>query len=60
MPTRVGGLVDVVRSPAYAAGVGLVLYGAQLGRQAAQRSLVTQPHDRGLFRRAWSRLSEIF
>ncbi len=27
MPTRVGGLQDVVRDPMYATGVGLVLYG---------------------------------
>jgi cell division protein FtsA len=29
MPKGVGGLVDVVKSPAYATGVGLVLYGAK-------------------------------
>lgn len=28
-PTGVGGLIDVVNSPAYATGVGLVLYGAR-------------------------------
>lgn len=28
-PTNIGGLVDVVRSPVYATGVGLVLYGKQ-------------------------------
>ena len=27
MPTGVGGLVDVVRSPMFSTGVGLVLYG---------------------------------
>ena len=27
IPTGVGGLVDVVKSPVYATGVGLVLYG---------------------------------
>jgi len=59
-PTRVGGLVDVVKSPAYAAGVGLVMYGAQLGRVAAVRGQSAQPGDRGLFKRAWSRLSEMF
>jgi cell division protein FtsA len=59
-PTRVGGLVDVVKSPAYAAGVGLVQYGAQLGRVAAVRGQSAQPGDRGLFKRAWSRLSEMF
>lgn len=34
VPQGVGGLVDVVRSPMYATGVGLVMYGAQ---QADQR-----------------------
>ncbi|MFZ9888516.1 MAG: cell division FtsA domain-containing protein, partial [Myxococcota bacterium] len=29
VPQRVGGLVDVVKSPVYATGVGLVHYGAQ-------------------------------
>lgn len=29
LPTGIGGLVDVVRSPMYATGVGLVLYGAK-------------------------------
>ena len=28
-PTGIGGLVDVVRTPAYATGVGLVLYGVR-------------------------------
>lgn len=34
IPQSVGGLVDIVKSPMYATGVGLVLYGAQ---QADQR-----------------------
>lgn len=34
VPQGIGGLVDIVRSPMYATGVGLVLYGAQ---QADQR-----------------------
>src|SRR5271154_775679 len=29
MPRRIGGLVDVVKSPMYATGVGLVIYGAR-------------------------------
>jgi cell division protein FtsA len=28
LPTAIGGLVDVVKNPMYATGVGLVLYGA--------------------------------
>jgi cell division protein FtsA len=29
MPRGIGGLVDVVKSPMYATGVGLVVYGAK-------------------------------
>jgi len=37
VPRGVGGLVDVVRSPMYATGVGLVVYGAkQMAGQLAQ------------------------
>jgi len=60
MPTKVGGLVDVVKSPAYAAGVGLVMYGAQEGRAAAQRALQMPNGDRGVLKRMWSRLAEMF
>jgi cell division protein FtsA len=35
-PMGVGGLMDVVKSPAYATGVGLVKYGAARLRQAPQ------------------------
>ena len=59
MPHKVGGLVDVVKSPAYAAGVGLVLYGAQATSQAAVRAATAKP-ERGAFRRMFSRLAEIF
>jgi cell division ATPase FtsA len=34
VPVGVGGLIDVVKSPAYATGVGLVKYGASRLRQA--------------------------
>ncbi len=58
VPTKIGGLVDVVRSPAYSTGVGLVMFGA------AQHKDVQAPSrddDRpGLFKRAWGRLAEIF
>ncbi len=37
VPTGIGGLVDVVKSPVYATGVGLVVYGAR-------------NHDRNMFR----------
>jgi cell division protein FtsA len=29
VPRNIGGLIDVVNSPIYATGVGLVLYGAE-------------------------------
>jgi cell division protein FtsA len=35
-PIGVGGLIDVVRSPAYSTAVGLVKYGAERLRAAAQ------------------------
>jgi cell division protein FtsA len=57
-PTRIGGLVDVVRSPAYSTGVGLVMFGAQQGRTA---QLPSRSDEReGLFKRAWGRLAEMF
>ncbi|MCC6952900.1 MAG: cell division protein FtsA [Deltaproteobacteria bacterium] len=37
VPTHIGGLVDIVSSPAYSTGVGLVLYGARDGERAAIR-----------------------
>lgn len=57
-PTKIGGLVDVVRSPAYATGVGLVMFGASQGKTV---QLASRTEDRpGMFKRAWSRLAEIF
>jgi len=57
-PTKIGGLVDVVRSPSYATGVGLVMFGAEQGRTAM---LPMRSDDRpGLFKRAWGRLAEMF
>src|SRR4030095_14384289 len=35
---NIGGLVDVVRSPSYATGVGLVQYGGKLQRDAGARA----------------------
>jgi cell division protein FtsA len=57
-PTKIGGLVDVVRSPAYATGVGLVMFGADQGKAV---QLPNRGEDRpGMFKRAWSRLAEMF
>jgi cell division protein FtsA len=54
-PARIGGLAELARSPGLSTGVGLVLYGAQ---QASVRPVVRE--ERGVFRRAWSRLAEMF
>lgn len=51
VPKEVGGLVDVVRNPKYATGVGLVLYGARNPHQA-----IHEPTKKGLY----SRLKEMF
>ena len=59
-PTRIGGLVDVVRSPAYATGVGLVMFGADRGHEVKQPARGANDDRGGLFRRAWGRLAEIF
>jgi cell division protein FtsA len=58
-PHRIGGLVDVVRSPSYSTGVGLVMFGADQGRvQLPGRS---SSDDRpGMFKRAWSQLARMF
>ncbi len=59
LPERIGGLTDVVRSPAYSAGVGLVQYGAGLLKQPL-RSVGHESTDAGMWKRMWSRLSEMF
>ena len=46
-PAGIGGLVDVVKSPEFATGVGLVLYGAR-GDEAAVRPSSGQPRARRL------------
>jgi cell division protein FtsA len=52
-PKGVGGLVDVVKSPAYATGVGLVLYGTR-------HLCGSSPPSDGWFRRTFGRLGEWF
>ena len=56
-PGGIGGIADVVRSPAHATGVGLVRHGARSARAPARP---TQAVERGMFKRMWSRVSEIF
>jgi len=58
VPTKIGGLVDVVRSPAYATGVGLVMFGADQGK--AMPAQARGEERAGMFKRAWSRLAEMF
>lgn len=55
-PSGVGGLVDVVHSPAFATGVGLVLYGARTGEVKAIRASTRK----GVFERVRTRMSEWF
>ncbi|MDX8397159.1 MAG: cell division protein FtsA [Mariprofundaceae bacterium] len=52
-PQSVGGLVDVVSSPIYATGVGLLLYGQRYRHQSPYK--YTTPHQPGLFQqmRQW-------
>ena len=57
-PSKIGGLVDVVRSPSYSTGVGLVMFGAQQGKSV---QLPARGDDRpGMFKRAWRSLAEMF
>jgi cell division protein FtsA len=56
-PRDIGGLIDVVRSPAYSTGVGLVRYGSR--EEGVSVKALTADHG-GVFKRMWSRLSEMF
>ena len=51
-PQGIGGLADVVSSPMYATGVGLILYG-QRYRQSLHN---TKPSEPNMFSRAWKRM----
>lgn len=57
-PNNIGGLVDVVSSPEYATGVGLVHYGAQ-GEDVAAHPIDTKA-EHGVWRRMTGWVSEIF
>ena len=48
-PIGVGGLVDVVRSPVYSTGAGLVLYGAKNNAQVVRRGTRQGDKPRGSF-----------
>lgn len=50
-PTSIGGLVDVVKSPMYSTGVGLVLYGSQAMQESRFRV-----RDEGVYRKVRERM----
>uniref|UniRef100_A0A831UAI0 Cell division protein FtsA n=1 Tax=Geobacter metallireducens TaxID=28232 RepID=A0A831UAI0_GEOME len=56
-PQQIGGLVDVVNSPVYATGVGLVVYGS---KNVGIREFPTAQTDENLFRRVSRRMKEWF
>ncbi|HZV83247.1 MAG TPA: cell division protein FtsA [Geobacteraceae bacterium] len=58
MPQKIGGLVDVVNSPVYATGVGLVIYGSRHMEIATQ--FPTTQSDDNLFRKVSKRMKEWF
>ncbi len=58
LPAHVGGLQDVVRSPMYSTGVGLVLFGSS--RQRAQRTSRFRIRDESIFGRVKQRMRDWF
>lgn len=57
VPQNIGGLVDVVNSPVYATGVGLVIYGS---KNQGIREFPTVQNDDNVFRRITRRMKEWF
>jgi cell division protein FtsA len=57
LPQNIGGLVDVVNTPAFATGVGLVVYGS---RNIGIREFPATQTDDHLFRRVSRRMKEWF
>jgi cell division protein FtsA len=57
LPQRIGGLVDVVNSPAYATGVGLVVYGS---KNVGVHEFPSAQSEEGLFRKVSVRMKEWF
>jgi cell division protein FtsA len=57
-PTGIGGLVDVVKSPSFATGVGLVKYGAEQIKKA--RVVEDEPLDMPVQRGVGGRISQWF
>ncbi|MEZ4280078.1 MAG: hypothetical protein R3F21_10750 [Myxococcota bacterium] len=58
LPTSIGGLQDVVRSPMYSTGVGLVLFG--LNQQRSARGSQFRIRDTSIFGRVKQRMREWF
>jgi cell division protein FtsA len=58
MPIHVGGLQDVVRSPMYATGVGLVLFG--FGQSRGRNPSRFRIRDESIFRRVRQRMRDWF
>ena len=58
LPTSIGGLQDVVRSPMYSTGVGLVLFG--LNQQRSARGSQFRIRDASIFGRVKQRMREWF
>ncbi|WP_026842941.1 cell division protein FtsA [Citrifermentans bremense] len=57
LPQRIGGLTDVVNSPVYATGVGLVVYGS---KNLGVHEFPTQQSDETVFRRVSRRMKDWF
>ncbi|MBU5637388.1 cell division protein FtsA [Geomonas sp. Red69] len=57
LPQRIGGLTDVVNSPVYATGVGLVVYGS---KNVGAHEFPTQQSDETVFRRVSRRMKDWF
>ena len=57
LPQKIGGLIDVVNSPVYATGVGLVVYGS---KNVGVHEFPPQQSDETVFRRVSRRMKEMF
>ncbi|MCM0080201.1 cell division protein FtsA [Geomonas sp. Red32] len=57
LPQKIGGLTDVVNSPVYATGVGLVVYGS---KNVGVHEFPTQQSDETVFRRVSRRMKDWF
>lgn len=57
LPQRIGGLVDVVNSPAYATGVGLVVYGS---KNVGVHEFPSAQSEENIFRKVSVRMKEWF